>query len=339
MTPATLAARRRLVVPAIAVVLFPVACQGTGSPNHAATANRPTAVIVEETIGLPGNAYPSAMALAPDGALWVTEESIGAIARIDTGGHVTQYRIPGESNDPDGILRGPDGQMWFVGSELIGRVDVSGRMTGWQDGAGANVGLPNAITLGPDGSVWYTNGNGPNSTIGRVGPGQAPAVVGTVPNAAIFPARGLTTGPDQAVWFSEVAQRYGPDAIGRVDEEGQYSAWPLPPASIPQGLVTGPDGAIWFTERTGIGRITTAGAITQFPIPGGQRPTDIIAGPEAALWFTTATRLWRITTAGRVTSWPVPDATSLDAIVAAGNDKLWLADTKANDVLRIRAPG
>jgi virginiamycin B lyase len=274
------------------------------------------------------------MTVSSDGALWVTEASISAIARIDAAGHVRQYRIPGSSVDPDGILQGPDGRMWFVGFEVLGQVDLSGRMTGWQTGNGTNI-LPSAITIGPDGAVWFTGDTGPNPTISRVSNSQGPVTVAVLPNSNfVYPARSIAAGPDNAVWFSEVNGGYGRDAIGRVTANGRYTAWPLPSATIPQSIVAGPDHAMWFTERTGIGRITSVGTITNFPIQSNGRPNDIIRGSDGALWFTTSTQVGRITTAGHITTWSIPGAKSLSSIVAAPGGGFWLADEQASTIRR-----
>jgi virginiamycin B lyase len=200
---------------------------------------------------LPANAYPSDLALSDGGDLWVTESSVSAIARVATDGTVTQFRIPGSSNDPSGILAVPDGRMWFVGLEVIGRVDDAGNMTGWE---GAAPGLPVAFTIGPDNAVWYTNDVGPQPTINRVSDGTAPATVTTLPSGAYgFPARGITLGPDhKSVWVSQQADSNGPDAIGRVDADGVYTSWPLAKNAVPQSLVAGPDGAVWASTRARI---------------------------------------------------------------------------------------
>lgn len=290
-------------------------------------------------ISLPGNSYPNAMAFGKDGALWVTEDLVGAIARIDTAGKIKQYRIP--ASDPSGILQGPDGEMLFVGLETIGRIDVSGRVTGWQTGSqrsSGELGLPTAITLGPDDLVWYVNEAGPTPSISRIGMGQPPSIVASFPGMYTFPAGGITTGPDQAVWFSLINDSYGSDAIGRVGIDGQYNSWPLPPGTVPQNLVAAADGAVWFTEQFGIGRITIAGVVSHFPVAGGERPTDITSAPDKALWFTTATHVGRITTSGKLSMWTVPAAQSLHAIVADPHGGFWLADDKANVIRRFTPP-
>lgn len=303
-------------------------CGAPSDPSESTAAS----TLHDTTITLPPKARPSALAYADDGSLWVTEMSLGAVARVDAQGHVQQYRIPGESNDPSGILRGPDGSMWFVGFEVIGVVHSGGRMTGWQTGAGSALGLPGSFANGPDGSVWYTDSSTPS--VRRVSPNQQPTVVAALPDRTgfTFPSAAIATGPDHALWFAMVNFNQGPDVIERVESSGRVSSWNLPPASIPWDIVTGPDQALWFSERTGIGRITVSGEISHYPVPGGQRPQSIVSGPDGKLWFTTPTQLGEITTSGQVTLITVPGAKALRAILPARDGGFWLTDTKTDTI-------
>ena len=60
---------------------------------------------------------PSAIAAAPDGALWYTESGLGsnAIGRITTGGIITNhFPVPTPGSEPSDITLGPDGDLWFT---------------------------------------------------------------------------------------------------------------------------------------------------------------------------------------------------------------------------------
>lgn len=110
--------------------------------------------------------------------------------------------------------------------------------------------------------------------------------------------RGITVGPDGALWFANS----GSGSIGRVTTDGTFSTFTGVGLDRPESVTTGPDGALWFTDRgsRSIGRITTAGAVTTFSDPGIIEPWSIVSGPDGALWFTdpVANRIGRITTAG-----------------------------------------
>lgn len=302
-----------------------------GGPQSSPVGPTDKGAAQDRTIPLPPKAYPSAMAYADDGSLWVTEKSISAAARIGPHDHVDQYRIPGESNEPGGILQGPDGKMWFVGFEVIGRFETDGRITGWQTGQGSSLGLPSSFTLGPGGSVWYTESGTPS--VRRVDAGKHPTLIADLPQKIgyTFPAARIATGPDEAVWFSMISTSASPDIIERVDANGRVSTWNLPDDATPWGIAPGSDGALWFSERTGIGRITVSGEITHHPVRG-ERPQDIVAGDDGNLWFVTPTQLGKITTSGQITMYDVAGAKKLRAVLPSQEGGFWLADVGTDTV-------
>jgi virginiamycin B lyase len=83
--------------------------------------------------------------------------------------------------------------------------------------------------------------------------------------------KGITAGPDGALWFTE----YNNNKIGRISTSGAITEYAVPTAaSHPYSITAGPDGALWFTEyhANNIGRITTAGIITEFAVPTPAAP-------------------------------------------------------------------
>jgi streptogramin lyase len=128
----------------------------------------------------------------------------------------------------------------------------------------------------------------------------AAADVGTIseypiPTADSTP-RGITTGPDGRLWFTE----YFGNKIGRITTAGQLGAGDeiaLPTANVsPSGITTGPDGNLWFSDVAGgansrIGRIppnATSGAdVLEIAVPtANSSPEGITAGPDGRIWFT-----------------------------------------------------
>jgi len=116
-----------------------------------------------------------------------------------------------------------------------------------------------------------------------------------LPKAKGIPV-GITSGPDGALWFTEV----NANKIGRIDPAThvitEYPI-PTPKSGAAEGITSGPDGAIWFSEGgTGdtdngankIGRIDlTTHQITEYPTPSqGSGPALIVSGPDNAIWFT-----------------------------------------------------
>jgi virginiamycin B lyase len=295
-----------------------------------------------KTISLQSGEFPSYLAFGAHDTLWVTENGGNVIGRFDAVGELTQYPIQvGTNNDPQDIINGPGGSIWFTGLAEIGRIDPDGILKVWNTATiGAEVGLPDALAVGPDGAVWYTDDSG---HICRIASSGKTSCYATHPSTRDILMNGLALGPDGALWFTEDNPGSAADtqnAIGRLTAGGQYRRWPLPPGASPTRIAAGSDGALWFTERTGqrIGRITTSGTITQFSLPRGIYPSDIISGPGKALWFSADTRVGRITTAGQITLWSLAGAQQFGGITVAPDGSLWLADGLANTIRHFIPP-
>ena len=74
-----------------------------------------------------------------------------------------------------GIAAGPDGNIWFIGKDSIGRITPSGVVTPFSAGIRPGSGLRD-IAAGPDGNLWFTEQY--DKRIGRLTPpGPEPAPV------------------------------------------------------------------------------------------------------------------------------------------------------------------
>ncbi|MFC3895194.1 hypothetical protein ACFOWZ_27235 [Lentzea rhizosphaerae] len=322
----------RLILLLIGLLLAGCTTSAQAPPEQETTPEARQATIT--AVQLPKGSFPRLPFVAPDGIVWCSESSGESIARIDKNGAITHLRIPGSSNSPAGIVRGPDGLIWFAGFQLIGKISAEGTLSGWRTGRGVNLGLPNAITTGPDNAVWYTNEKVPPA-ISRISTSGAlrHTTVQTDDKLAKLP--GITTGPDQALWFTLSSNAKGAKhSIGRMPTDGNPAKlWPLPGEASPGRIVTGPDSALWFTMARGIGRMTVDGNFTEYAVPDDARPSDLAASPDSALWFTTdQARIGRITTSGQVTLHAVDGAQQLTGIAAAPDSTLWIADGKADTV-------
>ena len=118
------------------------------------------------------------------------------------GGVVKTY---GDISDPQGIVTGSDGNLWFTnqGTNSIGRITPTGRVV---DYTAASIDLssveytnPDGITSGPDKALWFTNYA--TNSIGRI---TTAGVVTNYTNSTIDGPEGITTGPDGALWFTNI---------------------------------------------------------------------------------------------------------------------------------------
>jgi streptogramin lyase len=171
----------------------------------------------------------------------------------------------------------------------------------------------------------------------------------SLPHESSLPG-GVATGPDGAVWFTELNSYPFTDGVGRVGRltpDGALTEYSVPGTDdAPNAIAQGPDGNLWFTNSgtDTIGRITPQGAVTEFGgIVSGGAPQDIAAGPDGALWFTEAgynrgNRIGRIAPGGAVQEFCIrtcsgpagspEDGLQPGGIVAGPDSRLWF--TEAN---------
>jgi virginiamycin B lyase len=251
---------------------------------------------------------------------------------------ITEYPTPTTSSQPQGIVTGPDGALWFTesSSSKIGRITTAESFSEYTIPTGAS--SPFGIAAGPDGALWFTE-NASNK-IGRITTAGSFTEY-TIPTSSSHPYF-ITAGPDGALWFTE----FSGNKIGQITTTGSFNEYPvLTASSSPAGITAGPDGALWFTENTGnnIGRITTGGSITEYPIPtSASNPLGISSGPDGALWFTEygGNKVGRISTAGAITEYSVPTASSNPYGIAAGPDgALWVAEKNSSKIARVTIAG
>jgi virginiamycin B lyase len=278
-----------------------------------------TAGVVSE-FPLPADTVPLSIAAGPDGNLWVSEEfnplddflaSAGRIGKLTPTGTLVEYPLaapvqpPAFAVLPGDITPGPDGALWFVQSDGeshvgLGRIATDGTLSEIADRhAIVPVGLsPSALTTGPDGNLWLTWGGGIDrvTTAGVITSFVLPDLAGGHPpgmqtQPIVLAPSDITSGPDGALWFTEMAP--GPK-VGRITTAGVVTEFPVPdrllagPPSFtgfPAAITAGPDGALWYAgsdfavygsqliaPTLAIGRITTAGAVTETPVPPALLP-------------------------------------------------------------------
>jgi streptogramin lyase len=255
-------------------------------------------------------------------------------------GTITELPLPTANSGPNGIVLGPDGNLWFVEATAnqIGRVNPDGTISEFAVPTANS--QPMAITVGPDGNLWFTEFNG--NRIGQVTPSGVISEF-LIPTANSEPL-GITLGPDGNLWFTE----FNANQIGRIAPNGTIAEFALPTAgSGPWGITAGPDGNLWFTEFNAnqIGRITVDGStITEFSLPtANSGPEGITAGPDGYLWFTefNANQIGSITPDGAtLTEFAIATLDSGPATITVGPDRnLWFTETNGNQIAQITPGG
>lgn len=259
-----------------------------------------------------------------------------------THGPITIFSLASHTA-PVGIVRGPDGNLWFTEADAgtLGRVTPAGAVSEFTlpNGAQSELG---GIAVGPDGNLYFTE-FGANQ-VGRITPAGTVTEVATLQaNAAPL---GIVAGPDGAMWFTETQR----DVIGRLTLDGQLTEVAVDQeparsgvANFPKSIALGPDGNLWFTlaNDTHVGRITPGGVVTLFATSGVAQ-SDLAAGPDGALWFTVpaGNQIGRITPQGDVRLFQVPTIASTPSGITTGPDgNLWFLERASDQLARITPSG
>ena len=131
---------------------------------------------------------------AGDGNIWFVQNQARRIGHMATAG--TSYAWSATSNvGAQRIAAGPDGNLWFSGITVVGRVTPGGVVTEFPFPDSRIAVVQMAVIAGPDGNVWF----GLQDGLGRV-----------TPNGVItaFPAlephgHGMALGADGNIWYLE----------------------------------------------------------------------------------------------------------------------------------------
>jgi virginiamycin B lyase len=225
-------------------------------PHHAdGDRHRVSGAITEFPVGNGCGSGPQDITTGPDGNLWLTENQNGNVARLTTGGALTEFPTGGPGG-PAGIAVGPDGALWYTnlnadqaGQCKIGRMTTAGAVTTF-GGLSYNC-APWNLGAGPDGNLWFTEGAG--NAIGRITTGGY-LLEWPVPTAGAEP-KGIAVGPGDNVWFTErKANKVG---FVRLDT-----------VPVPQST---PVGALAFAGLTGV-------VLMGSQLRRRRRPASLVAG-------------------------------------------------------------
>ncbi len=179
---------------------------------------------------------PYAITSGADGNLWFTESGSpsGYIGRITPAGVVTEFPAPLAAGAL-GIVAGPDGNVWYLGSGSVGRVTPAGVVTTFPTPGEGGA----RITVGPDGALWASGNHVERITMQGV---VTSFPTGTGINGGLV---GIVTGPDGALWVAETSNQ-----IARITTTGDVTQYRtgISAGAGPQEITVGPDGNLWFTE-------------------------------------------------------------------------------------------
>ncbi len=242
---------------------------------------------------------------------------------------------------PRGIIRGSDGNIWFVEDSggSVGTLSPGGAYVDYSTGF-----LENSLIVGPDGGYWI--GNVFSSTIGDLAPDRSSYnLISGLPSDVLL----LTMASDRSVWFTPFTS--GPfNAVYHLSSTGTFL--PGDTISTTTGMTTGtpilgPDNAIWVTENNGtngfIARIAKSGSTwsltNEYPLPG--IVFAIVNGPDGAIWGEDQANghIYRITTTGGVSTPASITAGAVFGMTYGTDGAFWLAEYSNNLIARVTPAG
>jgi virginiamycin B lyase len=201
---------------------------------------------------VPRGAHPHDVAPAPDGTVWYTAQSQGALGSLDPKtGKATQIGLGAEAA-PHGVIIGPDLAAWVTegGQNAIVRVDPVTKAVKLfplpKEFPNANL---NTATFDRKGILWFT---GQNGVYGRVDPASGKVDAWKAPKG-VGPY-GITTTPNGDVWYASLAG----DHIAKIDTVSGDALMVQPPkAGVgPRRIWSDSKGLLWvsFWNTGEIGR-------------------------------------------------------------------------------------
>ena len=240
-------------------------------------------------------AHPHDVAPAPDGKVWYTAQSQGALGILDPKtGKVSQISL-GKDAAPHGVIVGPDRAAWITegGQNAIARFDPATKAVKLfplpKEFPDANL---NTATFDRKGILWFT---GQNGVYGRVDPASGKVDAWKAPKG-VGPY-GITTTPNGEVWYASLAG----DHIAKIDTVSGDALMVLPPKPGvgPRRIWSDSKGLLWvsFWNTGEVGRYD----------PNG--------------------KAWKV--------WSLPRAKQgCYAVFVDEKDKVWLTDWTNNAILR-----
>src|SRR3954470_24081559 len=240
-------------------------------------------------------AHPHDVAAAPDGNVWYTAQSQGALGILDPKtGNVEQIPL-GKGAAPHGVIAGPDGAAWITegGQNAIARFDPKSKEVklyalpkGFEN---ANL---NTATFDKNGILWFT---GQNGVYGRVDPATSKVDAWKAPKG-VGPY-GITTTPSGEVWYASLAG----DHIAKIDTvSGDALMVPPPKSGVgPRRIWSDSKNLLWvsFWNTGEVGR------------------------------YDPLNKSWKV--------WAIPKSGSgCYAVYVDDKDKVWLTDWTNNAIVR-----
>jgi len=265
---------------------------------------------------------PTAVATAPDGAVWFTIEFSDAIG-LWRHGKIERLAKGTQNLEPIGLAGAADGSAWYTDAtaRAIARISQSGAITTFP--LSTPIAKLGRMAVAPDGAVWFAESTAYSIT--RLKDGVFTRY--TIASVRGGPY-GVAVDAHGTVW----ATLQSANTLVRIDPDGTTTEIDVPtPASVPTDIALDAAHTVWFLEfrANKIGHYAD-GQFTEFPVPGAEKAglTGLAIAPDGAVWF----GMLRLHSLGRlhhgsVQTFHLPHADARPysvAVDAAGN--IWYTD-------------
>lgn len=239
---------------------------------------------------------PNGVTLGSDGNLWVSEGN--KIAKVTTGGVVTETTTPSGGNAAGAILGAPDGDVWYWDSvaNVLDRFAPASFPTIQSSAAlpqqNAQTVIVNGLAMGRDGIIYAADsgnqvvlGVNPNalSTVASV---EDPGDFGLGPDNTIE----VATGPSAVVPFCIADGFFN---VNCYSTAGPGFAGSVVAFNTPTAIVLGPDNQVYVGEIGTLDQVgvdPTSGSLLPncgpcYVIPSGYTVTGMAVGSDGNVWF------------------------------------------------------
>jgi len=288
------------------------------------------------------HARPHDPAVAPDGALWVTEQAANKLGRLDPEtAKFKEYPLTTRDSGPHGLVSDKQGNIWFAAifAGYLGKLNpTSGQITEYRASNGTKID-PHTPVIDHEGILWFTNEE--TNYIGRLDPATGNIELKQVPTPHAIPY-GIVVTKTGVPFFCE----FGSNKLGSIDPKTMaIREYTLPAeAARPRRLALTTNGTIYYTDyaRGYIGHFDPAAGklLKEWPSPGGpdSRPYGITTTIDGEVWCSESgvkpNTLVRFDTKSESFSTePIPSGGGVVRnMVATPNGKLYLACSGVNKV-------
>ena len=264
---------------------------------------------------------PTAVDVAPDGAVWFTVEFSDAIGAFRNG-KIDRIRKGSQNLEPLGLAADGAGGAWYTDSTIraISRISPDGEVRSFP--LSTPIARLGRLALSPDGAVWFADMATANVT--RLHHGVFSRYDVGSEGAIPF---GVAIDRSGTVWTT----LQGTDQLGRISPDGQVTVLDVPTRNSGLGdVAVDGSGAVWFLELRAnkVGRFAE-GRFIEFAVPTPSAGlTALATAPDGSAWFTELSvgKLGQVQS-GRVTEFPLPRARARPfgvAVDAANN--VWYTD-------------